>query len=265
MNKIDQTIRKLQNLFYEYDLNKQQFNKYDFTTEQLSEIFENSNLLIEINLNKLSYYTQHKFIPAPKKIGLKGGLGGSRGHYKFKTMMIVWYLYVLKLRGVSKHDTIRNLIYNYFSDKMPPKPVDDTPLEERLIYTYRLNKRFPLRVFELEKYNLPIIKDDNTVNHLSCVKIIHYWNENNNLPFISNLVPVRNISRKEHQFLLALRENKKFLKDEGVKAYESKNGKIEQKHLIDLEVFKRYPLKKKGDDSTSWITLLDKNKKYDSI
>ncbi|MBD3362324.1 hypothetical protein GF362_01235 [Candidatus Dojkabacteria bacterium] len=265
MDIIDKSIRKLQDISYELDLNKQQFNKYAFTTEQLAEIFENSNLPITIDLSKLSYYTQHKFIPAPKKVGITGGLGGSRGHYKFKTMMITWYLHVLKKRGISKHDLTRKLIYNYFSDDMPPKPVDDTPIEERLIYVYRLNKRFPLRTFDLEEYNLPVIKDSETIISIPCVKVINYWNENNNLPFLSILIPKRNLTPEEHKFLLALREDKKFLKDEGIKAYKSENGKIAQKHLVDLEIFKLYPLKKKNDSKISWVDLLDKNKTYDEI
>lgn len=265
MNLFDKTIKSLSKFIYDNNLHSQQFNKYELTTELLSEIFEASNLPIEIDLNKLSYYTQHKFIPRPKKIGITGGLGGSRGHYKNKTFMIIWYLYRLKERGISKHDLTRKLIYNYFSGDMPPKPVDDTPIEERLLYVYRLNKRFPLRTFDLEKFNLPIVHDKETISYIPCVKLINYWNEKNNLPFLSTLIPTRNITQDENKFLMALREDKQFLHDQGVKAYESSKGKIKEKHIVDLEIFKLYPLSKKTDKTAHWMDLLDNNKEYEQI
>jgi len=265
MDQLEKTIRKIQAWAYENDLNKLYFNKYDITTELLSEIFENSKIPVKVNLSKLSYYTQHEFIPAPKKIGLKDTLGGSRGHYKSKVVMIIWYLHILKLRGVSNQDEKRKLIYNYFSDEIPPRPVHDTPLEERIIYMYRLNKKLPMRIFELENFNIPIGQDDEIISNIPCVKVVTHWNENNNIPYYSTLFPTRNITRKEHEFLQALRKDNQFLRDEGIKAYHLGNGRVIKKHMFDLEILKRYPLRKRDDEKVSWLDLLDKNKTYEAI
>ena len=262
---VDKTLKAIQNFGYEMNWNVDSSDDYYFEGKLLEEIFNSASWPFKVDLNKLSYYTRNHMIPAPKRIGITSKLGGSVGKYKVKVLTIIWYIRALNQRGIYNHDEIKNHIYTYFSDELPPKPVDDTPTEERIIYTLRLNKEIPFRLFELEDYNLNVVINENEVSVILCKKVTFYWNEHKNEPISQKLIPMRNISRAEMNFILALRKDKEFLKKEGLKIYQNRNGKILEENLLDLFIYDKYPLKALEDFKTSYKDLISKDKKYDCL
>lgn len=234
-------------------------NKYDIPTDKLIEIVNKSSWDIEIDKKKLIYYTRHKLMTAPQKIGLPTALGGTYGCHKIKAPMLIWYLKQLEKRGF-KHDEMKLHIYNYFSKQLPPKPVDDTPMEERILYTFKLNKRIPVHLFTLEDFVLYTQKIQ-----IPCWKLNVHRYEGNYDPFYRLLIPKRNITTQELNILTTLRTDKQFLKEEGYKVITALDGEIKIDYVQNLQIFKKYAMKSKDDSTVSYKDLLDKKLTYESI
>src|SRR5690606_29839576 len=80
-------------------------------------------------------------------------------------------------------------------------------------------------------------------------------------PFDQILFFERNLTEKENEFLKILRKNKEFLSASGIKTYIlNSKEEVEQKDIMDLFVFKDYPIVSEDDDKKSYRDLL--NKKY---
>lgn len=260
MNTTTKIFNKIARQMYEWGLSTDTSNRYDLPTDTLIGLVNKSSWDIGIDKKKLIYYTRHNFITSPKKVGLTSALGGTVGHHKLKVPLMVWYLTQLYKRGF-KHDEIRLHMYNYFSNVVPPKPVEDTPMEERILYSLRLNKKLFIALPTIEDYTLYTEKIT-----LPCWKLttVNYF-EGKNDPFYRVLIPKRNISQQEANILNTLRTDKQFLKEEGFKIISIKDGKVTTEYLEDLMIFKKYAMRHKGDEHTKYLDLLDKNIKYEQL
>ena len=161
MNKVQLIRNSVANQLYEWGLVTDTTNRYDLPSDTVVDLITKSPWNIEFDRKKLIYYSRHSFLPSAKKMGLTSALGGTVGYHKIKVPMIIWYIHQLYKRGY-KHDEIRLHVYNYFSSQLPPKPVGNTPMEERLLYNLRLNKKLfvALPVIEeitvyTQKVNIP--------------------------------------------------------------------------------------------------------------
>ncbi len=248
-------FRAGQNAYYEAGLNRYQGDKYDLTTLQISNYFSFRTSPFNVDLRKLAYYTEHQMIPAPKRVGINSFLGGSIGKYKYKTSLMLWYIGELKKRGIKSQDELRLHIYNYFhTENLPPKPVSDTPFAERYIYTWRISKITPVLLPEFEDFNIYMENEE----PIPAKKATYYFEGK---PFDQILFFERNLTEKENEFLKILRKNKEFLSASGIKTYIlNSKEEVEQKDIMDLFVFKDYPIVSDDDDKKSYRDLL--NKKY---
>ena len=260
MNTTTKILNKIARQIYEWGLSTNTSNRYDLPTDTIIELVNKSSWNIEIDSKKLIYYTRHNFITPPKKVGLTSALGGTVGHHKLKVPLMVWYLTQLYNRGF-KHDEIRLHMYNYFSNLMPPKPVEDTPMEERILYNLRLNKKLFIALPTIEDYTLYTEKII-----LPCWKLttVNYF-EGKNDPLYRVLIPKRNITQQESNILNTLRTDKQFLKEEGFKWISIKDGEVKTEYLEDLMIFKKYAMKYKSDENTKYLDLLDKNITYEQL
>jgi len=260
MNKTQQAINSISRQIYEWGLTTDTSNRYDLPTSTVIDLINKSSWDIEVDKKKLIYYTRHNFITPPKKRGLTSALGGTVGHHKLKVPLMIWYLSQLYKRGF-KHDQIRLYVYNYFSDKLPPKPVEDTPMEERILYNLRINNRLFITLPTIEDYTLYTNKIT-----LPCWKLtlINYY-KGKNEPFSRILIPKRNLTQQELNVLMTLRTDKQFLKEEGFKLTSVIDGVVNIDYQEDLMIYKKYAMKKLNDSKISYLDLLDKNITYEQL
>ncbi len=241
--------------------------EYKLATKYIQEVFEHSQYEdeIPITMHKLVYYSAQKLLPPPKKFGMPQKLSGTKGLYKNKSILMLWYIYILKQRGLNI-EQMRLHMYNYFSrDELPPKPVDNTPFEERLIYTLRTNWTMPLRVFEIEDATLEIESEDHEINLLPYKKIKTFAYEQNFRPLRMYMIPMRNLTKEEAKFISELKKDELFNKTEGFKSHKKVNGKIRITYTEPLYIFKKYPLIEKDDSKTDYKDLLKTNLDFDCL
>ncbi len=258
---LDKAIYKVQKQFEELELLKSSLEEYKLSTEQILEYMNVDHFPVEVTKNKLSYFVQHQMIPAPKRVSIADKVSGSMGKYKVKTIFIILYIALLQARGIKSHDEIRKHIYTYFSEKLPPVPVADTPLVERIIYIYRTNQR--------AIYIPPVIKEisiqlysGKEIVEIPAVTLLHSYQDK---PLSYNLILNRNISLSEAHILEIMRKDEYFVSEHGFKVFSEDKGKISEKKLLDLHIFKNYPIESEKDSDTSYLDLLDENLTYESL
>ena len=259
MNKVQQTINALSNQLYEWGLVTDTTNRYDLPSDAVIDFVNKSSWNIEIDKKKLIYYTRHNFIPAPKKFGITSALGGTIGHHKIKVPLMIWYIHQLYKRGY-KHEEIRIHVYNYFSSQLPPKPVENTPMEERVLYNLRLNKKLFVA--------LPVIDEMAVYTQkvsIPCWKLTVFDYYHSKLdPFYVVLIPKKNLTTQEANILSVLRTDNEYLKQEGFKRVSIVDGVSNIEYLEPLMIYKNYAMKT-DKDNTDYLDLLDKNISYDTI
>lgn len=260
MNQTTRILNIISRKIYEWGLSTDTSNRYDLPTDTVIGLVNKSSWDIEIDKKKLIYYTRHNFITSPRKVGLTSALGGTVGHHKLKVPLMIWYLHQLQKRKF-KHDEIRFHIYNYFSNQTPPKPVNDTPMEERILYNLRLNKQLFVSLPTIEDYTLYTKKLT-----IPCWKltIVNYFEDKND-PFYRVLIPKRNITQQEANILNTLRTDKQFLKEEGFKMISIKDGEVRTEYLEELMIFKKYAMKHKNNENMKYLDLLDSKIKYEQL
>ncbi len=258
---LDKAIHKIQKQFEEFGLLKSSLEEYKLSTEQILEYTNINHFPVEVSKNKLSYYVQHQMIPAPKRVSIADKVSGSMGKYKVKTIFIIWYIAQLQERGIKSHDEIRKHIYNYFSEQLPPIPVTDTPLAERIVYAYRTNQRVIYIPPIIKEISIPLYSGKEIVE-IPAVTLLHSYQDK---PLSFNLVLKRNISHSEAQILEIMRKDEHFISEHGFKVFSEDKGSISEKKLLDLHIFKNYPIESKKDSEISYLDLLDENLTYESL
>lgn len=261
LDLLDKAIHKIQKQFEELGLLKSSLEEYKLSTEQILEYTSVDHFPVKVTKNKLSYYVQHQMIPAPKRVSIADKVSGSMGKYKVKTIFIIWYIAMLQARGIKSHDEIRKHIYNYFSEKLPPVPVSDTPLAERIIYTYRTNQRAIYIPPIIKEISIPLYSAKEIIE-IPAVTLLHSYH---NKPLSYNLVLKRNIPPSEAQILEIMRKDEHFISEHGFSVFRENNSKIEKKKLLDLHIFKNYPIESEKDHDVSYLDLLDENLPYESL
>jgi len=259
MDKTQKIFNSLSRLIYEWGLASDTTNRYDLPSDMVIDFVNKSSWNIEIDKKKLIYYTRHDFIPAPKKFGITSALGGTIGHHKIKVPMMIWYIHQLYKRGF-KHDEIRLHVYNYFSNKLSPKPVDNTPMEERILYNLRLNKKLFIALPVIEEFTVYTKKLT-----IPCWKltVFNYYKDKNE-PFYVVLIPRRNITTQEAHILSVLRDDEQYIKEDGFKLISVVDGIANIEYLEKLMIYKKYAMKTENDNA-NYLDLLDKTITYESI
>jgi hypothetical protein len=143
---------------------------------------------------------------------------------------------------------------------LPPKPVGNTPMEERLLYNLRLNKKLFVAlpvIEEMTVYTQKII--------IPCWKLTVFDYYHSKLdPFYVVLIPKNNLTTQEAHILSVLRDDKQFIREEGFKRVSIIDGISTIEYLEPLMIYKNYAMKT-DKDSISYLDLLDKNISYDTI
>ena len=183
------------------------------------------------------------------------------GKYKVKTIFIIWYIAQLQACGIKSHEEIREHIYNYFSEKLPPIPVSGTPLAERIVYTYRANQRAIYIPPVIKEIAVPLYSGKEIVEIPGVILLHSYQNK----PLSYNLVLKRNIPPSEGQVLEIMRKDGHFIGEHGFSVFKENNGKIEKKKLLDLHIFKNYSIELGKVNEISYLDLLDEHLTYESL
>lgn len=253
-------LRLAQDMVYEYGFNRYLGDDYIMKTSTIEEIFSYRNAPVEVNMQKLAYYTKHELIPAPKRVGLSSVIGGSVGMYKYKVPLMIWYIEELKKRGIKSQDELRLHVYNYFhSEKLPPHPVHDTPFAERYVYIWRTNRRTPLLMPQFENFDIFLSED----HIIPCKKATYYYGTE---AFDYILFPTRNLTKDEANTFEVFRIDKQFKQDNGLKFYQpNSKGTLEVKLSRELALFTKYPKFKFGETKSSYKDLLNTNYTFENI
>lgn len=259
MNILDKTISNFVKQMYEWGLVSDTTNSYDLSSDTVVNLIAKSSWNIEFDRKKLIYYSRHSFLPSAKKMGLTSALGGTVGYHKIKVPMMIWYIHQLYNRGY-KHDEIRIHVYNYFSSQLPPKPVENTPMEERVLYNLRLNKKLFVALPTIEEMTVYTQKVS-----IPCWKLTVFDYYHSKLdPFYVVLIPKKNLTTQEANILSVLRTDNEYLKQEGFKRVSIVDGVSNIEYLEPLMIYKNYAMKTEKDN-TDYFDLLDKNISYDTI
>lgn len=239
-------------------------------TESIESLFKVRGYDYSPNLTKLAYLTQEKIIFHPLKAGNKQDeKGGSVGLYQVKTPIMIWYYLELKKRML-KNSEIKIHMYNYFAKHiLPPKPVKNTPLAERIIYAYRINELLPYSLFDILDFNLYLSHDNfekDIVSVIPCKKLVFYRLPEPNIPVSVTLIPTRNLSQSEFEDLQKIKTKKSFLINEGINIFETlpivRTGKFE--NIAKLRIFDKYPLEG-AEDNIDYKLLLNPKAKYEDM